>query len=65
MLPRTTSLVIGFLVCFLGVFAALTAWHLYNDHLLIDQIRQNSIQQMQQQMQQMQQQQRPAAPPGQ
>lgn len=46
---------------FLGVIVALLLWHLWQDHLLVDAIRQNSIQQLQQMQQQ--QQQRPTAPP--
>lgn len=57
-LPTLLALLaVLFATCFAGTLGALVGWHVYQDHLLVDVIRQNAIQQQQQQLQQLQQQQ--------
>ncbi len=58
---RSWSFVFGLIGAAAGGLVILLAWHLYQDHLLVDQIRQNSQQQLLQAAEQIKQQQaRPA-----
>lgn len=49
-----TGKVAAALCGFLGVLLALVLWHLWEDHRLVDAIRQNSIQQLERMQQQQQ-----------
>ncbi len=63
-MDRARTLVAAFVTGLAGMAIVLLAWHLYQDHLLVDQIRTNSQQQLIQAAEQIKQQQqaRPQVP---